>query len=281
MNFTSRDNKGLLWQLLSDHPLQKKDPTQFQKILEHRVSEINKNRFTFNSNLLLMNKEVLKQFAKEIPNEISNKTSKPLNKQGFTKRQIFETRLKEQQNEFTSLINKPKVKEIDFSDKTEEEPITNRMVDSQLEQREAELKKIMAQYDKSSTEEWLKGESTSTDKKLAIDQSSNIKIEPTIIKTPEVKTPEAKTPKVKTPEVKTPEVKTPKVKTPKAKKRVTFDVTESDSFLSGLKTKIKGESEINYKSEINGDNLTLILKELSTIKENQLKILGFMKRKDN
>ena len=203
-----------------------------------------------------MNKEVLKQFAKEIPNEISNKTSKPLNKQGFTKRQIFETRLKEQQNEFTSLINKPKVKEIDFSDKTEEEPITNRMVDSQLEQREAELKKIMAQYDKSSTAEWLKGESTSTDKKLAIDQSSNIKIEPTIIKTPEVKTPEVK-------------------------KRVTFDVTESDSFLSGLKTKIKGESEINYKSEINGDNLTLILKELSTIKENQMKILGFMKRKDN
>ena len=42
MNFTSRDNKGLLWQLLSDHPLQKKDPSQFQKILEHRVSEINK-----------------------------------------------------------------------------------------------------------------------------------------------------------------------------------------------------------------------------------------------
>jgi hypothetical protein len=255
MNFTSRDNKGLLWQLLSDHPLQKKDPTQFQKILEHRVSEINKNRFTFNSNLLLMNKEVLKQFAKEIPNEISNKTSKPLNKQGFAKRQIFETRLKEQQNEFTSLINKPKVKEIDFSDKTEEEPITNRMVDSQLEQREAELKKIMAQYDKSSTAEWLKGESTSTDKKLAIDQSSNIKIEPTIIKTPKVKTP--------------------KVKTPEAKKRVTFDVTESDSFLSGLKTKIKGESEIN------GDNLTLILKELSIIKENQLKILGILERKDN
>lgn len=256
MNFTSRDNKGLLWQLLSDHPLQKKDPSQFQKILEHRVSEINKNRFTFNSNLLLMNKEVLKQFAKEIPNEISNKTSKPLNKQGFAKRQIFETRLKEQQNEFTSLINKPKVKEIDFSDKTEEEPITNRMVDSQLEQREAELKKIMAQYNKSGTAKWLKGESTSTDKKLAIDQSSNIKIEPTIIKTPEVKTPEAK-------------------------KRVTFDVTESDSFLSGLKTKIKGESEINYKSEINGDNLTLILKELSIIKENQLKILGILERKDN
>lgn len=245
MNFTSRDNKGLLWQLLSDHPLQKKNPSQFQKILEHRVSEINKNRFTFNSNLLLMNKEVLKQFANEIPNEISNKTSKPLNKQGFTKRQIFETRLKEQQNEFTSLINKPKVKEIDFSDKTEEEPITNRMVDSQLQQREAELKKIMAQYDKSSTAEWLKGESTSTDKKLAIDQSSNIKIEPTIIKTPE------------------------------AKKRVTFDVTEGDSFLSGLKTKIKDESEIN------GDNLTLILKELSTIKENQLKILSILERKDN
>ena len=244
MNFTSRDNKGLLWQLLSDHPLQKKDPTQFQKILEHRVSEINKNRFTFNSNLLLMNKEVLKQFAKEIPNEISNKTSKPLNKQRFTKRQIFETRLKEQQNEFTSLINKPKVKEIDFSDKTEEEPITNRMIDSQLQQREAELKKIMAQYNKSGTAEWLKGESTSTDKKLAIDQSSNIKIEPTIIKTPE------------------------------AKKRVTFDVTESDSFLSGLKTKIKDESEIN------GDNLTLILKELSIIKENQLKILTILERKE-
>ena len=77
----------------------------------------------------------------------------------------------------------------------------------------------MAQYNKNDTADWLKGESTSPNKKLEIDNSSNIKIEPTIIKTMESKKQDIK-------------------------KRVTFDVEETDSFLSGLKIKTQNKELI-------------------------------------
>ena len=178
MSVNSRDNKALLWQLLSDHPFLKKDPKKFQSVLEYRVNEIHKNRFNFNNNLMTMNKEIIKQFA----NEINNQTQqKPLPE--LTKTQAFDKKLKEQEDNFSTLINKQKPPDIDFSDKNEEEPVTNRMVDNTLLQREQELKNIMAQYDdvKNDATTWLKPTETSSSKNLKIDKTSNIKLQPTII----------------------------------------------------------------------------------------------------
>ena len=59
----SSQNKSLLWQLLSNHPNQKNNPKNFQHVLEYRVTEMNKNRFKFNNDLMMMNKEIIKQFA--------------------------------------------------------------------------------------------------------------------------------------------------------------------------------------------------------------------------
>ena len=99
----------------------------------------------------------------------------------MTKGQIFEQNLKVQQNNFNTLINKQKPADIDFSDKTDDTPIDARMVDTTLQERERELKKIMAQYNpnENSAKQWLTGESTSTH--LKIDDNSNIKIEPTVL----------------------------------------------------------------------------------------------------
>jgi hypothetical protein len=169
-----------LWQLLSDHPNQKNNPKKFQHVLEYRVTEMNKNRFKFNNDLMVMNKEILKQFAQEMPKQQPVKP--PIKKApSMTKGQIFEQNLKVQQNNFDTLINKQKPADIDFSDKTDDEPIDARMVDTTLQERERELKKIMAQYNpnENSAKQWLTGESTSTH--LKIDDSSNIKIEPTIL----------------------------------------------------------------------------------------------------
>lgn len=233
MAFNSRDNKAMLWQLLSEHPVQKENPKKFQSILEYTVDEIYKNRFQFNNDLLSMNKELLKQFAQKL--------SSPLKKKKLPKQQVFEKKLNEQQENFTSYINKPVQKEIDFSDKTEEKPLAR--IDSTMQQRELELKKIMEEYNTGDkVPEWLQGESTSTEKKLAIDQSSNVTIEPTVIQ----------------------EVKTP-VKT--LQKRVTFEVsnsTKAQSFLNGLK-------------KAPNDTLNIILREIKEIKENQKKILDILK----
>jgi hypothetical protein len=127
---------------------------------------------------MVMNKEILKQFAQEMPKQAKPETKKP---PSMTKGQIFEQNLKVQQNNFDTLINKQKPADIDFSDKTDDEPIDARMVDTTLQERERELKKIMAQYNpnENSAKQWLTGESTSTH--LKIDDSSNIKIEPTVL----------------------------------------------------------------------------------------------------
>ena len=178
MSVFSSQNKSLLWQLLSNHPNQKSNPKKFQHVLEYRVTEMNKNRFKFNNDLMVMNKEILKQFAQEMPKQAKPETKKP---PSMTKGQIFEQNLKVQQNNFDTLINKQKPADIDFSDKTDDEPIDARMVDTTLQERERELKKIMAQYNpnENSAKQWLTGESTSTH--LKIDDSSNIKIEPTVL----------------------------------------------------------------------------------------------------
>jgi hypothetical protein len=179
MSVCSSQNKSLLWQLLSNHPNQKNNPKKFQHVLEYRVTEMNKNRFKFNNDLMIMNKEIIKQFAQEIPKQ----QAKPAVKKTppMTKGQIFEQNLKVQQNNFNTLINKQKPPDIDFSDKTDDTPIDARMVDTTLQERERELKKIMAEYNpnENSAKQWLTGESTSTH--LKIDDSSNIKIEPTVL----------------------------------------------------------------------------------------------------
>ena len=180
MSVNSTENKGLLWQLLSNHPNQKINPKKFQHVLEYRVNEMNKNRFKFNNDLMVMNKEIIKQFAQEMPKQQA-KSAPSKKAPSMTKGQVFEKNLKAQQNNFNTLINKQKPPDIDFSDKTDDAPIDARIVDTTLQERERELKKIMAEYNSNedNAKQWLTGESTSTH--LKIDDNSNIKIEPTVL----------------------------------------------------------------------------------------------------
>ena len=179
MSVNSTENKSLLWQLLSKNPYQKSNPNKFQSVLEYRVNEMHTNRFKFGNNLMAMNKEIIKQFTQESKKQPTQSVKPESNPP--TKAQSFGKKLKVQQKNFNDLINKQKPEEIDFSDNTEEKPIDARMVDNTLQEREQELKKIMAQYspNENSAKQWLTGESTSTH--LKIDDSSNIKIEPTVL----------------------------------------------------------------------------------------------------
>lgn len=237
MSVNSNDNKGLLWNLLSKHPNQEKDSKKFQAVLEYRVNEIHRNRFKFNNNLMAMNKEIIKQFAAEIP-PTTNKKIQP-KKPTLSKAKVFENKLKNQQDNFNKLINGEKPKEIDFSDKTEEAPIDARMVDDTLQQRELELKKIMAQQaqNNNSATEWLKAEDTSSSKHLKIDKTSNVKIESDIVKVQE------------------------------KERRVRFEVEENPmktiSFLDKLKKK-------DVKDEI--------INQLTRIEEKQDKILALLSK---
>ena len=245
MSVNSRDNKALLWQLLSNHPLLKNDSQRFQSLLEHRVNSLHKNRFHFNNNLMNMNKEIIKQFANEIPIY-----SKKKNLPTLTKTQAFDKRLKNQQTHFNK-FNKPKPNEIDFSDKTEDLPITNNMVDNTLIAREKELKNIMAEYSNENTAmEWLEGKKTKISNNLKIDNTSNVKIQPTILDD---------TSKIDT-------VRETNNMQRKPEKRVQFEISEKKLSTSNLLSKFK-------KHESNN----ILLDYLKRIENKQDKILAHIK----
>jgi len=243
MSVNSTENKGLLWQLLSKHPNQNKEPKKFQAVLEYRVAEMHKNRFKFGNNLMMMNKEIIKQFAKEMP---KHQPKQQVNKTAqLSKTELFEKNLKVQQNNFDTMINKQKPEEIDFSDKTDETPIDARMVDSTLQAREQELKNIMSQYDQNNNaKEWLSSESTSTAKHLKIDNTSNIKIQPTVL--------------------------TETV----GEKRVRFQVEESSATINNA------TSFLEKLKKTNDEGDTDVLSYLKRIEHNQNIIINLIKQRD-
>lgn len=255
MSVNSRENKELLWQLLSEHPFQKKDPHKFQSMLEYKVNEIHHNRFHFQNNLMIMNKEIIKHFANEIKTPV--KKNKPVR---LSKSEVFDSRMQEQKQNFDTLMHKQKPKEIDFSDKTEDAPVTDRMVTDTLQQRELELKKIMAQYNTNDeSSDWLKGESTSSEKKLAIHKSTNIEIKPTIIDTSNAENE--------------------KHNERRNERRVHFDVSEisQENKTNNLLNKLKKvDKNVSKVEQIENHS---IVSYLQKIMNNQEKIISLLERK--
>ena len=165
MSINTVANTSLLMQILKNHPLLKKDgPRQFHEILGQHINEIHQNRFTYNSDLIAMNKELLRRFT-TISNYMVKKPQQeaPVNNKLAPATKNFETRLKEQQDSFLKLANPPKPTEIDFSDNVDEGAIAT--VDSTLLQREKELRAILSDYkDAGSAEKWIGNKKQSPEK---------------------------------------------------------------------------------------------------------------------
>ncbi len=264
MSITSKENIDLLRNLLKDHPLQLADPRQFHEIFQNEMERIHNNRFHFKSNLMLMNKEILKTFL-NIKNRMTQQQQPPSrqtqpqqqqhreiqpNKNENINMQIFEKSLKEKQQDFNNLMNKEKPKEIDFSDKRREPSISQSDYDYNMTQREAELVKIMqSQQQNKSVEAWLKGETNAKPStiNLKIDHTSNVKLDAI---------PLQKQKKVRFQETVTNDNPVPN------------NIPEPD-FFSKLKLKKNDQQDNDYKSIFKQmiDNQKLILEQLTNISE--------------
>jgi hypothetical protein len=62
MNFITPNNKELLLQILEEHPL-KDNREYFNQFFERNFTDIYRRRYDFNSNVIEMNKELIKRFA--------------------------------------------------------------------------------------------------------------------------------------------------------------------------------------------------------------------------
>jgi len=183
MSITSDENKELLSQILVNHPLKQQNPEGFDKFLDTQLKTIHQSRFKYNNNLTAMNKEVLRIFQTMVPPRSSLEKVQIQRQRAWAsggtgsepepvpKIKIFETRLKEQQDHFNSMIKAETPPEIDFSDKVDDSE--NASLDDTMQQRQAELQKIMSSYQKQNAEAWIKGDSVKPD---------NIKISPSVLK---------------------------------------------------------------------------------------------------
>ena len=152
----SNVNKVLLAQILQNHPLATANSLQFQQLITQETNRIHRQRFQFHSDLILMNKEVIKRIT-EVGKKIITVEKKPIMPQVAPVSKNFESRLKEQQDNFLQLANPSKPKEIDFSDNVMEGVIPT--MDNTLQQREKELREIMKDYkDNTSAKKWIENE---------------------------------------------------------------------------------------------------------------------------
>ncbi len=179
MSITSTENKELLSQILVNHPLKQQHPEGFDQLLDTQLKAIHQSRFKYKNNLTAMNKEVLRIFQTMLPprtnlQKVSNQRQQTWPSGGASsepdtvpKIKIFETRLKEQQDHFNSMIKAETPAEIDFSDNIDNGD--NASLDDAMQQRQVELQKIMSGYQKKSAEAWIKGDNV---------KPNNIKISP-------------------------------------------------------------------------------------------------------
>jgi hypothetical protein len=255
MDVRSDKNKNLLSQILESNLLKKQDASRFYNAIDNQVNLIYKERFKFQSNLVNMNKEIIRRFSiiesdikakqdnesrneshnehrNEHRNESHNNNSE-INIQHIKdnrskkewreeKKNDFEKRMKEKQDDFRELANPKKPIEIDFRDK--EDIGQMRSIDAALLERERELRKVMETYNSDSAAQWIGNDEIN--KNIKIDPNSNIPLDAEIVQPTNKKT----------------------------QKRVKFEITESNtettSFLNKLKMKSNNTKEINAKDEL-------------------------------
>ena len=152
----SDTNKLLLAQILQKHPWASANSLQFQQLITQETNQIHRQRFQFHSDLTLMNKEVIKRIT-GIGKKVIAVEKKPVLPPRAPVSKNFESRLKEQQDNFLKLVNPSKPKEINFSDNVTVGAIPT--MDNTLQQREKELREIMKDYkDNTAAKKWIENE---------------------------------------------------------------------------------------------------------------------------
>ena len=285
MSITSENNIRMLKQLLEKHPLLKINKNEFDHVFNREISRIHQDRFSYRSNLIEMNKELLKTFqrlsiefkkdeAERIKKEELEKQTmheKFMRQRRIEKRREqqetnFEQRLSDTRNEFNKVMAGNRPTEIDFSDKVQDIPIKSNQVDLTMSQREAELAEIMRKQPKNKKfETWLQGENNNKPMdniNLKIDHSSNVHLNTEPIPGKPIRK---------------------KITRNNENRRVRFHVDEQEQQQQTTNNvgmgldffqKLKLKNELNQQTNIFNDEIKDILK---TIRDNQLTIIQELK----
>jgi hypothetical protein len=170
ISFTSKENKSLLWNLMSETNafggLPEEKYSQVKDIFEKEII-IQYNLYS-SSNKAVTLIELNKKFLIEITNKLHPirtislpiPPSRPITSSDISQqRQLqFSTNLSVRQREFSNLINSDKPAAIDFSDTVEDEVVEDNVVedlDSIIKRREHQLTNATATHDKNAASKWI------------------------------------------------------------------------------------------------------------------------------
>jgi hypothetical protein len=191
MEFTSTDNKGMIWGLLQESnifaDIENEKFANIQSIFEDTIQTINITK----QNLPLLEKNKLTM--ETLMQKINDEKSKPKKTIQVVYRaedlqskrtEDFNMKLKQQQESMNSMMNVSKPKEVTFSDETndDDKPIgdeMDRLIAERLASRERELEIPSMTKE---TEAWLNTSNTSNTNNIINNEFQN-KTEPIIAKT--------------------------------------------------------------------------------------------------
>tara|TARA_B100000424_G_scaffold95981_2_gene72173 strand:- start:18072 stop:18809 length:738 start_codon:yes stop_codon:yes gene_type:complete len=171
MNYLDNSNKEVLWSTLQESDIfvgiENSNFSKIKSIFEttmHKINENHKNTSLINKNKLTVN-ELIKLINKE--KEKSKKLKVVYKSEPLDREQIFNIKLKEQQDNLNQTINVKKPEDIDFSDNNNNDnPIGNEMdqlIAEKLASRERELEMLTENTE--DAKKWINGD----EKKVAFD----------------------------------------------------------------------------------------------------------------
>ena len=140
------DNKGLLWNLLSEGSIFDNIPESRIDLIkvhfENKIKEVKNNSKSYDT-LTDLNKKIIKDLMQEF--EIYKIKKKEMIEDKIVdnnlgRKRYFEETLQAHQNDMTSQLNLKPPKDIDFSDNVKEEPLISKDLETVMKERENELK---------------------------------------------------------------------------------------------------------------------------------------------
>ena len=223
--FTSDNNKGILWKLMVDnnifHDIPENKADLIKNEFDKKISQIG-SQITTTDQLVSLNKRVISEMVNDLDRHrvkgstkgstlsnpkgstLSNPTSSgianpidppPYNSAdiGQQRQQKFAAELKNKQTEFEKLNNKQTPAKIDFLDKNEDMPIGDmeNLLAAQIAARERELNIVLGNQDKTAASNWIQnGQAPSAAVQTNVPAAMHLKIgEPIKIEEKEILNP--------------------------------------------------------------------------------------------
>lgn len=168
--FTSDNNKGIMWKLMVDnnifHDIPENKAELIKNEFDKKISQIG-SQITTTDQLVSLNKRVISEMVNELDRHRVKGSHGVVGGQdpllynsadiGQQRQQKFATELKNKQTEFEKLNNKQTPAKIDFLDKNEDMPIGDmeNLLAAQIAARERELNIVLGKQDKTAASNWI------------------------------------------------------------------------------------------------------------------------------